>query len=463
MKTTLLARTGLGRILIFTLAVSATLSNQLLAEDDLLLLADEPESDLLSDDNLLLTNNTSGDDLLSGEDDLLTNDDLLVGDDLLANENDLAGDLLSQPAEVAVEVMEDAVADAAAAHAALFAEDRFPSATTCATCHPDHYEEWSVSSHAYSQMSPIFNAMHAKIVKLTNGTNGDFCIRCHTQVGMQLEEPVFMSNLERNPTSREGITCIVCHRVSNNYGKVSGRTSLEEGDVFAPVYGPEGGAVLAEVLANRDKFKVNADPNKNGRNIHAEAIEFEPISTSGFCGSCHDVNLLNGFRLEEAFSQYKNTEASKRGESCQDCHMGTVPGIASGYEEGPAAVVGGIPTKARKRTNHMFAGPDYSIVHPGIFLTIRKLRNSLHSPNGSSSTTKLDGAPRILRTTFHLMPLFLNAGNTLRTAKKPELFSINNSSVWPPSESSAIRYNAVPTSWENLSSTNTATKNFALK
>ena len=367
MKTTLLARTELGRILIFTLAVSATLSNQLLAEDDLLLLADEPVSDLLSDDNLLLTSNTSGDDLLSGEDDLLANDDLLAGDDLLANENDLAEDLLSQPAEVAVEVMEDAVADAAAAHAALFAEDRFPSATTCATCHPDHYEEWSVSSHAYSQMSPIFNAMHAKIVKLTNGTNGDFCIRCHTQVGMQLEEPVFMSNLERNPTSREGITCIVCHRVSNNYGKVSGRTSLEEGDVFAPVYGPEGGAVLAEVLANRDKFKVNADPNKNGRNIHAEAIEFEPISTSGFCGSCHDVNLLNGFRLEEAFSQYKNTEASKRGESCQDCHMGTVPGIASGYEEGPAAVVGGIPTKARKRTNHMFAGPDYSIVHPGIF------------------------------------------------------------------------------------------------
>ena len=419
MKTTLLARTGLGRILIFTLAVSATLSNQLLAEDDLLLLADEPESDLLSDDNLLLTNNTSGDDLLSGEDDLLTNDDLLVGDDLLANENDLAGDLLSQPAEVAVEVMEDAVADAAAAHAALFAEDRFPSATTCATCHPDHYEEWSVSSHAYSQMSPIFNAMHAKIVKLTNGTNGDFCIRCHTQVGMQLEEPVFMSNLERNPTSREGITCIVCHRVSNNYGKVSGRTSLEEGDVFAPVFGPEGGAVLAEVLANRDKFKVNADPNKNGRNIHAEAIVFEPISTSGFCGSCQDVNLLNGFRLEEAFSQYKNTEASKRGESCQDCHMGTVPGIASGYEEGPAAVVGGIPTKARKRTNHMFAGPDYSIVHPGIFPHNTKAQELATLAEWLEFDYEAGWGTRILRTTFHLMPLFLNAGNTLRTAKKP--------------------------------------------
>ena len=74
-------------------------------------------------------------------------------------------------------------------HAALFAEQRFPSATTCASCHGDIYREWSVSPHAYAQLSPVFNAMQAKIGKLTNGTNGDFCIRCHTPVGMNLGEP----------------------------------------------------------------------------------------------------------------------------------------------------------------------------------------------------------------------------------------------------------------------------------
>ena len=84
-------------------------------------------------------------------------------------------------------------------HAALFAEERFPSATTCASCHGDIYREWSVSPHAYAQLSPVFNAMQAKIGKLTNGTNGDFCIRCHTPVGMNLGEPTFQSNLDRNP------------------------------------------------------------------------------------------------------------------------------------------------------------------------------------------------------------------------------------------------------------------------
>ena len=47
--------------------------------------------------------------------------------------------------------------------------------------------------------------------------------------------------------------------------------------------------------------------------------------------------------------------------------MGKEPGVANGYPEGPAAVVGGKPTANRRITNHMFIGPDYSVVHPGIF------------------------------------------------------------------------------------------------
>jgi len=47
--------------------------------------------------------------------------------------------------------------------------------------------------------------------------------------------------------------------------------------------------------------------------------------------------------------------------------MGKVLGKVSGYDEGPIAYIGGVPTPKGKRTNHMFAGPDYSIVHPGVF------------------------------------------------------------------------------------------------
>lgn len=252
-------------------------------------------------------------------------------------------------------------------HRTLMLEDRFPSANTCATCHPQHYEEWSVSAHAYAQMSPVFNAMHGTILQLTNGTNGDFCIRCHTPVGMNLGEPEFMSNIDRHPTSREGITCIVCHRLKNPYGKVSGRLAIVEGDIFDPVYGSIGNEVLKEVTDEDSEFSVNTERGKSGRSIHTDAKQLDQLTTSAFCGTCHDVNLVNGFRLEEAFSEYKSTDAAKNGTTCQDCHMGKEPGVASGYDMAPAAIVGGKPTKERKKTNHMFAGPDYSIIHPGIF------------------------------------------------------------------------------------------------
>lgn len=252
-------------------------------------------------------------------------------------------------------------------HAAIFLEDRFPSAQACKTCHPKHYREWSVSPHSYAQLSPVFNAMHGTILKLMNGTTGDFCIRCHTPVGMTIGEPVFTSNLNRHPVSREGVTCIVCHRVNTAHGKDSGRRHLTEGPLLDPIYGPTGNAELKRIIAS-DDFNVSTDAGSGqGRKIHGDAEKFFQLTESSFCGACHDVNLPNLFRLEEAFSEYKTSPAAARGESCQDCHMGKELGRASGFHTGPAAIVGGKPTRDRKLTNHMFMGPDYSIVHPGIY------------------------------------------------------------------------------------------------
>ncbi|MFQ5785583.1 MAG: multiheme c-type cytochrome, partial [Alphaproteobacteria bacterium] len=253
------------------------------------------------------------------------------------------------------------------AHEALFLEDRYPSANTCATCHVKQYREWSVSQHAYAQLSPVYMALQIAINQLTSGTNGDFCIRCHNQVGMNLGESVYVSNLQRHPTSREGITCVVCHRVNQNYGKVSGRLALQEGDLLSPIYGPRGDEELRRILSRPEEYRVVTERGVAGRAIHTKVEKFFVLSTPGFCGTCHDVTLLNGFRLEEAFAEFKRTEAARDGVTCQDCHMGKVQGVNAGYEEGPAAIVGGVPTKPRKLTNHFFAGPDYPIIHPGIF------------------------------------------------------------------------------------------------
>lgn len=257
---------------------------------------------------------------------------------------------------------------AAEEHKKLFAESKYPSAATCRTCHPDHYREWAGSPHAYAQLSPVFNAMAGAVIFANNGTVGDFCGRCHNTVGMNLKESVFMANADRHPTSREGITCVVCHRLAIAYGKNSARFALAEGDLLQTIYGPNGPEELERVLSLPDKYRVVTNKNEAGRQIHTTVTKSPQLTQNAFCGSCHDVTLLNGFRIEETMSQFRNSPAARKGYKCEDCHMGREPGNPhSGFDEAPAAVVGGVPTKPRKRTNHTFAGPDYPIAHPGIF------------------------------------------------------------------------------------------------
>lgn len=257
------------------------------------------------------------------------------------------------------------------AHADCFDDDPFPSAAKCQQCHPGHYREWAGSPHAYAQLSPVFNAFTSKLNKLTNGTLGDFCIRCHTPVGMALDEPMAMSNMDRHPAAREGVTCVVCHRINQAYGKGSGRHALVGGGLTAPIYGPLGNDILNQVLSNPDEYgvmKTNEISDERGRPVHGESVPFFQLATSGFCGSCHDVFSPQGFRLEDAFSEYKASPAAReKGQQCQDCHMGVQHGVASGFRHEGVARVGNKWTPARKRTNHMMIGPDYSIVHPGIF------------------------------------------------------------------------------------------------
>ena len=289
-------------------------------------------------------------------------DDLLVGERKLSKSGK-DRTLKSRTANKAVSKSKTAEDD----HLKLFLENRFPSAATCGVCHPKHYTEWSVSQHAYAQLSPIYLSLNNKINQLSNGSNGDFCLRCHSPVGGNLGESPFASNMDRHPTSREGITCIVCHRINKAYNKVSGRLALVEGGLTDPVFGPSGNKGVKEVLAQPQKFRVVTEENKPGRKLHNEVSVFDPIKSSTFCGSCHDVTLFNGFRLEEAFSEYRLSPAAAKGITCQDCHMGKIQGKPSGYEHGPAAVVGEEATAPRKLTSHLFSGPDYPVIHPGIF------------------------------------------------------------------------------------------------
>ena len=118
-------------------------------------------------------------------------------------------------------VAEDEALSADDMHAAVMTEDRFPSASVCGQCHPKQYREWSVSPHAYGQLSPVILSFQNATTKKVTSTVGDFCQRCHAPISAALGQRPEISALDRPLVARESITCIACHRVNQNFGGVS--------------------------------------------------------------------------------------------------------------------------------------------------------------------------------------------------------------------------------------------------
>jgi len=244
----------------------------------------------------------------------------------------------------------------------------YPTASQCGQCHKQIYEEWSSSNHAYSSISPMFHAFEQKFQELTQGTVGTFCVRCHQQVGTQLGENRETPLWARSQISREGVTCITCHRVKEQYGKVNGERRVEPGKIFEPVYGSGEKSVIKDIVANKETYSVKTSKDGRGTDIHNGMMTNPQLTKSEFCVSCHQVAVNLGIKLEIVWDQYRDSPARKAGVTCQDCHMGKVPGKPEGYATAPSAVVGGKEINpGRKHSNHRFIGPGYSIAHPGIF------------------------------------------------------------------------------------------------
>ena len=257
-------------------------------------------------------------------------------------------------------------------NARKLADAQYPSARVCGECHPKQFAEWSVSSHAYAALSPMFNVFDQRIYDLARGTINSFCVRCHASVGTALGERRDIAWWNRSGAAQEGVTCVTCHRIGEAYGKNNGARRITPGDISEPVFGPFDSTGVLKAISNAQRYRllVSSDqPDKPGyTRIHQQAIQSKVITQSEFCVTCHQVQVHAGIKLETVWEEYRASPAFKEGTTCQECHMSPSPGQKVAFERGPAALVNGLTVNDdRPLTDHTFVGPGYPISHPGLF------------------------------------------------------------------------------------------------
>ncbi len=218
--------------------------------------------------------------------------------------------------------------------------------STCAECHPKHYQQWSGSMHAYAADDPVFIAMNRRGQRETGGKLGDFCINCHAPMAKQLGFTDFANfDPEALPPAARGITCYFCHNVE----RVT--STHDNGLVLANDQTMRGGVKdTVETSAHHSKY----DPLMDGARNQSE-----------MCGSCHDIVVpasLNGRKdiaVERTFAEWQGTFFATAGDpllhlTCSGCHMPT-----SRLE--PIADAPGVRPREFSFHDHTLAGIDVAL------------------------------------------------------------------------------------------------------
>lgn len=210
----------------------------------------------------------------------------------------------------------------------------------CANCHGEIYREWNASGHARSATGKHFRSLYL-------GTSWDgkpdeswgllrqyadgagVCTACHAPT-VPPGDPAQFDLSKAAGVSSRGVHCDYCHKVNgvsgDKFGLTHGRDMLtllrpNEGQLF---FGP-----LDDVDRGEDAYSPFYRDSK-------------------YCAACHE-GIVFSVHVYSTYSEWRDSPAAKRGQSCQDCHMkptGTMTNIAPGK--------GGIERDPKTLANHRF-------------------------------------------------------------------------------------------------------------
>jgi hypothetical protein len=185
----------------------------------------------------------------------------------------------------------------------------------CRTCHPTQYDDWSGSMHAYASEDPVFRAMNQRGQRETSNTStplGTFCVKCHAPMAVQLGMTTDGLNLDSLPAKMKGVTCYFCHAAESVQDTHNNPLTLAQDDKF---YGPFD----------------RAAPGTPHKAIYSRLLDGATIESASMCGSCHDIQNLQGAHVERTFEEWQGTlfAALPNGQGGADCHMKASKGPAS--------------------------------------------------------------------------------------------------------------------------------------
>lgn len=186
----------------------------------------------------------------------------------------------------------------------------FSSAETCKDCHPNHYDEWEGSMHAYSFLDPV-NTLWFESLRNSLGAEalGQACVQCHSPIGsLTGSTPIGFNKEDVDPLVKEGINCDVCHLMVE-----ASPTTFTDAEYHFDV-------------KSGTRYGNISDPMPN--TFHDSEYKLFYTQSSS-CLPCHDFVNAQGLPAEITYTEWLNSPYAAMGVECQTCHMPTYTGRAA--------------------------------------------------------------------------------------------------------------------------------------
>lgn len=220
----------------------------------------------------------------------------------------------------------------------LIPVEQFFAAARCQSCHQDTHAAWSDSLHRNAAREPFYRESADILLRSRGIEFTRHCESCHTPVALfsgALSKDRSQQQAPFTPLDQEGVTCSVCHSVTDARLDGTGsftirRPALLANEDGSPVFTLTGGEITDD--------QILADIP-----AHKRAVMRPLLRSPEFCATCHKVDApptLNGYKHIRGFSAYDEWQQSGASQEsvlpfypremrkdCRACHMPKVESL----------------------------------------------------------------------------------------------------------------------------------------
>ena len=193
-------------------------------------------------------------------------------------------------------------------------------------CHDDIYNEWVPSAHGFAAIDPLFLDVQEALADASGSADTRSCAGCHDPVTLLSGARDGGSIRGNSLVINEGISCLVCHSITETDTKGNGGYVLQVPERYLFAGGDSKGNFW-------NHFLIRSFPEQ-----HVETFARPLYEESEFCAACHKQTGTSGEDTSIGRAQAQNEYDSWREGhwyhedepektiSCRDCHMPLVAG-----------------------------------------------------------------------------------------------------------------------------------------